>query len=111
MAVSHFEFQHGFRNVAARRFNGERTCGEEEPENQRFMEPFATDRRIFSSFVTSSPSFWTNLSPLCEGDDRIVPYTIYRRDAALSSFFGGRMTPILFDSECHLDDRHPRILL
>ena len=37
MAVSHFEFQHGFRNVAARRFNGERTCGEEEPENQRFL--------------------------------------------------------------------------
>ena len=26
MAVSHFEFQHGFRNVAARKFNGERTC-------------------------------------------------------------------------------------
>ena len=34
MAVSHFEFQHEFRNVAARRFIGERTCGKEEPENE-----------------------------------------------------------------------------
>ena len=42
MAVSHFEIQQWLRNVAARRFNGERTCGEEEPENQGFMDCYST---------------------------------------------------------------------
>ena len=53
MAVSHFEFQHGFRNVAARRFNGERTCGEEEPENEPFSEIFAFRSRDFSNSANS----------------------------------------------------------
>jgi len=34
MTVSHFEFQHGFWNIAAGRSNGERICDEEEPENE-----------------------------------------------------------------------------
>ena len=43
MADSRFEFQYGIRNVAATRFNGERTCGEEEPENQRIWHPCPAD--------------------------------------------------------------------